>query len=247
LGSIDKKSGKSFTQLEYERAYRQDKHILIYIIDEQNSSIPPKYVDRGEENQKLVSFKKLLRKRHTVASFISEDNLVQQLRNDFHRLLQSKTIMILESKDEFETSATQIKDFLLTPKIYSGNEVRLEIQIDSAPFPASRSICQALNLEFGSTIGMDIKILKPEGYAESGIDNLFLPAKLAEEFLPAKPGASRGIYAKLQFADAKIDRARARFRSETNNMMGIFFENLEIKDHPADGTICLLLTRSVDG
>ena len=49
LGSIDVNTGKSFTQLEYERADEYNKYLLIYLVDEENVKIPPIYVDFGHE------------------------------------------------------------------------------------------------------------------------------------------------------------------------------------------------------
>ena len=56
-GSIEPKSGKSFTQLEYERANDLSKDILIYLIDEENARVQAKFMDRGEAQDKLESFK----------------------------------------------------------------------------------------------------------------------------------------------------------------------------------------------
>jgi hypothetical protein len=39
IGSVEKNSGKSFTQLEYERAYEGNKDILIYLVDEDNAKV----------------------------------------------------------------------------------------------------------------------------------------------------------------------------------------------------------------
>lgn len=77
-GSIDKESNKSYTQLEYERALDCKKEILIYIMDE-NTSIQPKYVDLSTKGNKLLTLKKLLRKNHTVDTFLDPSDLAKKV------------------------------------------------------------------------------------------------------------------------------------------------------------------------
>src|SRR6266478_723170 len=59
LGSLDAASGKSFTQIEYERAFERSKDIRIYLADEENSKFLIKDIDRDEKVGKLEAFKQL--------------------------------------------------------------------------------------------------------------------------------------------------------------------------------------------
>lgn len=97
LGSVENNSGKSYTQLEYERAYEKNKEILIYLVDEENAKVLARSIDFGERRDKLETLKKLLRERHTVATYRSSDDLVEQLERDFRRLLQAKKMKILKA------------------------------------------------------------------------------------------------------------------------------------------------------
>jgi hypothetical protein len=65
FGSVESETGKSFTQLEYEKALSLNKEILIYLLDD-DGFIQPKYIDFGDKAIKLDQFKKILRKNHTV-------------------------------------------------------------------------------------------------------------------------------------------------------------------------------------
>ena len=56
LGSIEQNSGKSYTQLEYERAYEKKKEILIYLVDEENAKVFAKFIDKDEHRDKLEAF-----------------------------------------------------------------------------------------------------------------------------------------------------------------------------------------------
>jgi len=96
LGTINKKTGKSITQLEYEKAYelyRLDSkrmEILIYFINERNSRISPSFIDFGEKHEKLEAFKSILKESHTITTFVDEDDLAEKLKIDFDQLFTKK-------------------------------------------------------------------------------------------------------------------------------------------------------------
>jgi hypothetical protein len=58
-GSEDPSTKKSYSQLEYEKAIEQNKEILIYIIDEENSTVKPSLI-QFDKIHKLNNFKVLL-------------------------------------------------------------------------------------------------------------------------------------------------------------------------------------------
>ncbi|HCY77479.1 MAG TPA: hypothetical protein DHV28_16305 [Ignavibacteriales bacterium] len=78
FGSIDKKSQKSFTWLEYEKAKELDKDILIYLIDEVKGEIKVSDYDR-ENYQKLKDFKDILKENHTIDFFKNVKDLVDKI------------------------------------------------------------------------------------------------------------------------------------------------------------------------
>jgi hypothetical protein len=96
-GSEDPKSGKSFSQLEYEKAIDQDKEILIYLIDEEKASIFPSLI-QYDKIQKLNIFKAILKDKHTVDSFADELDLVSKLQRKFTELLTIKSEAIIEDE-----------------------------------------------------------------------------------------------------------------------------------------------------
>lgn len=155
LGSIDSQSGKSFTQVEYERAYALEKEILIYLVDEQNASFLIRHIDQDEKRQKLEALKSLLRERHTVETFTAVDDLKEKLNRDLKRLLTAKGNAIGGSEiDEYLNSKQVIDRFLLTPKQYSGREVRLCIQFDGKPYSASKKLCAAFRRKNTSLLSL---------------------------------------------------------------------------------------------
>jgi hypothetical protein len=80
-GSKDK-VGVSITQREYEEAYRHNKTVLAYLLDEENHPVLPKFVDTGEDAVRLAEFKRLLRDRHICAQFSSPQDLALRIGVD---------------------------------------------------------------------------------------------------------------------------------------------------------------------
>lgn len=251
LGSLEESSGKSYTQLEYERAQGLSKEILIYLIDEENARVPVKFIDRGVNLEKLEAFKRTLRDRHTVDTFISENDLVEKLRRDLKRHLDLSNANA-PVPNEFSEALNIIKSFMLVPKQVAGREVRLEVKITGEPYPASREMCSAFNYEFGATVGIPVGIVKPEGTGETGLTELYLSAKQIDGFLPAATGEHRHIYAKLQFSGSPIEKVRTRFRDESYYPMlrvslpsatSVFGEPVS---RPAEAKVILAFTKTAE-
>jgi len=93
-GSVDKASGKSYTQLEYERALEKNLDILIYLIDENNGIVKTGNIDFSEKQEKLQAFKLELR-RHHIDVFTNEVDLAQKIQK---RLLEK---FLLKSQVNF--------------------------------------------------------------------------------------------------------------------------------------------------
>ena len=86
-GSIDEKSGKSLTQLEYEEAQRISLPSLIYLVNEELQPVLPKHVEFGEGAEKLRIFKESLRKNHMVCLFTTSDDLAAKVTRDIPELV----------------------------------------------------------------------------------------------------------------------------------------------------------------
>lgn len=149
LGSIDESSGKSFTQREYERAAELNKEILIYLADEKDTKISPQEIDFDERRQKLLAFKSILKERHTIDTYFSEDDLIQKVNRRLGELLSQKKENNTSDEDEYSKSKNLIAKFLLLPKRYSGNELTLKVDFLGEPFPASKMLCYRFNLDYG--------------------------------------------------------------------------------------------------
>lgn len=80
-GSVDETTGKSYTQIEYEKAIELGLEVLIYLVNENNGEIKTGNIDFGDNQLRLESFKSVLKKNHTIDFFINENDLGQKIFN----------------------------------------------------------------------------------------------------------------------------------------------------------------------
>jgi Domain of unknown function (DUF4062) len=251
LGSLEPTSGKSYTQLEYERAIEFSKETFLYLIDEENARVAVKFIDRGEEREKLEAFKRVLRERHTVDTFKDEADLAAKIERDLARLLAPQR-QIDNSSEELHTSKAQLRTFMLLPKAAAGTEIRLRVRATAKPYPASQAVCQAFNFEFGATIGVPIEVIQPEGIEASDFPDLYLAARHALDLLPITKGDVLDGYMKLHFAAREIESVRARFKPHTEYRDTLSDRSTALSSilgepihHKADSRLALELSRTV--
>lgn len=88
-GSVDETTGKSFVELEYEAAVKSHLEIWIFLIDEENASIPPIHVD-CEYAERLRDFKKRLKKDHTCSIYYSVEDLAVRMKSNLEKFFANK-------------------------------------------------------------------------------------------------------------------------------------------------------------
>ena len=210
FGSIDKSSKKSYTQLEYEKALEFKKPVLIYLMDTENAKVVASHVDI-KNHEKLDIFKAKLKENHTVDFFKDSTDLVDKLNRQFKKYLDEKKDD-LKKADDYEQSNKVIKRFFLTPKTFSGREIKLQINIIGEPFPASQELCIKFGLDYGRTIGNRIKILKP--VLNKSLNNfrfIFIENKQIDTFLELDKEKDYDIYARILFHEDKISSLKTTF------------------------------------
>jgi Domain of unknown function (DUF4062) len=74
-GSLARKVQKSFTEMEYREAYRLGKECLVYCRDDATRILPSQMEQDPRLLERLVAFKRLVLKRHTVAHFSDSNHL----------------------------------------------------------------------------------------------------------------------------------------------------------------------------
>lgn len=97
-GSVNEETGKSYTQLEYEKAKEKGLEILIYLVDERNGELKTGNIDFGDKYLRLESFKNILKKNHTVDFFINEKDLGQKIYRDLEKIIDKRESNVYRPK-----------------------------------------------------------------------------------------------------------------------------------------------------
>lgn len=213
-GSLETASGKSFTQLEYEHALQLKKEILIYLADEEQAKIRYKDIDIDESlREKLKAFKGLLRERHTVNTFSVPDDLAEKLRRDFVRYFEPIPPETEQPKDEFDTTLNIVQQFLLVPKSVLGREARFRVSFHWKPYPASRSLCRAFNLDYGLTIGINVTVEVPKLDTKTvPFNELYATGPRVNKLLQLIDMKTiTDLYARVQFSEEDVPRIHGLF------------------------------------
>jgi len=254
LGSIESSSGKSYTQLEYEKALELGKDIFMYLADEIDSKISPVYFDKGEKQEQLDNLKSILRERHTIDTFTNEDDLAEKLKRKFVEVFLQKDKSKAIKDNEYQNTLDTLNKFLLVPKAYSGKEIQLKVKFKGEPFPASKAVCSSFNLDYGKTIGTEIEIIEPD-IKNGAFDKIFIDYKMIEDFWRIKSESKIELLAKCQFSEQPISNLKANFIEKSyvvyenamfatspvmyNTMLG----KPKVETIKAEGQIILVLTR----
>jgi hypothetical protein len=142
-GSIEKETGKSFTQLEYEFAVANDLEIMIYIIDDE-CLVPLKHVDRGDKGEKLEEFKRYLKSNHTIDTFIEESQLAIKIFDRLKEILPSISDFFVRPKVidcDIHRFSVGNELWLCFIGLYSGQIVEIYSNLgDEEIFPIPKSI-----------------------------------------------------------------------------------------------------------
>lgn len=207
-GSEDPKTGKSYSQLEYEKAIDKNKEILIYLIDEDSSSVTPNFI-QFDKIHKLNNFKEILKEKHTVDSFSNSIDLVSKLQRKFTELLTPKAEVIIE--DEYENTKKILDLFFLVPAAYSGREIKLKVKFIGQPQPVSKAICLNYNFEFGKTIVSKIDVIHPV-FEFKNFKHIFIGFSILEKFISLNKSKEYEIFANVLFKDEKVKTLTTDFR-----------------------------------
>jgi hypothetical protein len=88
-GSIDTKTGKSFTQLEFEEAENIGLPCYAFFMDLKKQKIFYEHVDFGEKFEKLEGLKKYIQLNLTVATFTTPEDLGAKVMQSLDKFTQN--------------------------------------------------------------------------------------------------------------------------------------------------------------
>ncbi len=98
-GSVDSKTEKSYTHLEYEEAVNSGLDVFIYLIDDKGAYIKIENID-FKHHKKLVDFKSILKDKHHVDFFKTPQELGEKISN----LLNTQTDSFVISRPKTLTA-----------------------------------------------------------------------------------------------------------------------------------------------
>lgn len=209
-GSEDTTTGKSFSQLEYEKAIERNLEILIYLIDEESSTVTPNLI-QYDKIHKLNNFKTILKDKHTVDSFSNSQDLITKLQRKFGELLTPKAETVVE--DEYENTKKVIDQFFLVPAAFSGREIKLKVKFIEQAQPVSKATCINFNFEFGKTIVNKIEVLHPI-FEFKNFREIFIEFPLFKRFMALDKGKEFEVFAKVLFKDEKAKTLTTDFKDK---------------------------------
>lgn len=130
-GEIDSETGKSYTELEYEKAKEIGLPILAFLLDTDKVGTLEKYRESDAQYQSLLRFKSELKnsKEITVGVFSSEKDLQEKatraIKETIERLQSS-----VSSSNDFANGAKLYSRFVKRPERYKGHEAVLRVRMD---------------------------------------------------------------------------------------------------------------------
>lgn len=226
-GSEEPNSGKSYSQLEYEKAVEQEKEILIYLIDEHSSPVIPNLI-QFDKIQKLNNFKAVLKDRHTVDTFSDSQDLVTKLQRKFKELLTPKVTALIE--DEYDNTNKVLSLFFLVPAAYSGREIKLKVRFKDQPLPVSKAICKNFNFEFGKTVMSQIEVIHPI-FKFKNFRHVFIEFEQFNTFITLKQSTEYEIFAKVLFKDEKVNALTTDFKDNYERVYNPRFDYYSEEDY----------------
>lgn len=137
-GSIDTESGKSYTELEYEKAKAMNLPILAFLIDEDKAVFKKKDLDSEDmaiKMSKLEEFKKRIKdsKEVTCAFFDSpaslSDLVFRSITSEIKRRSDTNTL-VNDERDTYITGAQLYRRFVKRPRKYRNNVAILRVRFD---------------------------------------------------------------------------------------------------------------------
>lgn len=161
-GSVPDGFDKSMTHLEYEEAQTAKLPSLIYVIDEDNQPVLPKYVEIGPGAQRLEQLKVELKKRHLVSLYTTPDDLKSRILHDLPQVMKEMGEEVsgeLEA-EQHQNEADLLREFALLPKVFSGRPLIIEFVTKGGFKAAFPEACRALGLEIGATVFDRVKFTK---------------------------------------------------------------------------------------
>ncbi len=129
-GDIEPDSGKSYTELEYDRAEGLGMPMLVFFIDEENASFKASEIETGDGAEKLRLFKARIKNSRAVtySYFSTPDQLSTLVLQAITKL--KNTPDPSKGNDSYIEGAKLFRKFVTRPARYRNTEATLRVRFD---------------------------------------------------------------------------------------------------------------------
>ena len=157
-GEIDKDTGKSYTELEYDKAKEMGLPILAFLLDTDKVGAPAKFRESDAQYSALVRFKNELKnsKEITTGEFASEKDLQDKATRAIKETIDRLQAVVQTAEDP-SIGAKLYAKFIKRPERYKGREAVLRVRMDGR-YGDSRlreELYEAFNMPIGDALYMN--------------------------------------------------------------------------------------------
>ncbi len=157
-GEIDKETGKSYTELEYDKAKELGLPILAFLLDTDKVGVTENFRESDEQYQALRRFRDELKnsKEITVGSFVSESDLQEKATRSIKETIE-RIQSIARTATGHISGAKLFSKFIKRPERYKGEEAVLRVRMDGR-YGDSRlreELYEAFNMPIGDALYMN--------------------------------------------------------------------------------------------
>lgn len=154
-GEIDNETGKSYTELEYDKAKELGLPILAFLLDTDKVGAPEKFRESDVQYEALLRFKNELKnsKEITVGTFTSEKDLQEKATRSIKETIE-RLHSVVHTAEDPSVGAKLYAKFIKRPERYKGREAVLRVRMDGR-YGDSRlreELYEAFNMPIGDAL-----------------------------------------------------------------------------------------------
>ena len=154
-GEIDKDTGKSYTELEYDKAKEIGLPILAFLLDTEKVGAPEKFRESDAQYSALVRFRSELKnsKEITVGEFTSEKDLQEKATRAIKETI-GRMQAVIDTAEDPSLGAKLYSKFIKRPERYKGQEAILRVRMDGRYGDARlrEELYQAFDMPIGDAL-----------------------------------------------------------------------------------------------
>lgn len=157
-GEIDEESGKSYTELEYDKAKEMGLPVLAFLLDTDKVGLPAKFRESDVRYEALCKFKNELKnsKEITTGDFVSEKDLQEKATRAIKETIR-RLQAVVQTAEAPSVGAKLFAKFIKRPERYKGKEAVLRVRMDGRYGDARlrEELYEAFDMPIGDALYMN--------------------------------------------------------------------------------------------